>query len=400
MKKLYIITTKFPFGIGESFLETEIKYLSNHFQNIVILPTHLDNKNKRKVPNNVTVDTSLANFNSEFSFSKFEFFTSKYFFHSFSINIFNYNYLKILYSYVKTIYLFNEFFNKNFKPHELKNNLFYTYWFSSETVGLTFLKKYNFNLITRAHRFDLYENVNNISKFPFRQYVLNNIDQVHLISKHGITHLKQNYKPKKNTLFYSPLGTENFNSFNKITSKTKSINIVSCSFFKKVKRIDLIVKALSYINDLQINWYHIGGGELENYILQLAKEKIKSNNITVHFLGNMKNSEVYNFYKNNQIDAFINVSSSEGVPVSIMEAQSFGIPVIATKVGGVSEIVNNENGFLLPENPRIDEIVGAIKKVFSDEWYEKRNKAYQFWLDNYNAETNYNKFSKIIMKIK
>ena len=44
----------------------------------------------------------------------------------------------------------------------------------------------------------------------------------------------------------------------------------------------------------------------------------------------------------------MNVSESEGIPVSIMEASSFGIPVIATNVGGVGEIVENGyNGLLL-----------------------------------------------------
>lgn len=41
------------------------------------------------------------------------------------------------------------------------------------------------------------------------------------------------------------------------------------------------------------------------------------------------------------------MSDSEGIPVSIMEAMSFGIPVIARNVGGMSEIVNEENGLLL-----------------------------------------------------
>ena len=42
-------------------------------------------------------------------------------------------------------------------------------------------------------------------------------------------------------------------------------------------------------------------------------------------------------------DLFVQVSSSEGVPVSIMEALSFGIPVLATNVGGVGEIVYNRD---------------------------------------------------------
>ena len=47
------------------------------------------------------------------------------------------------------------------------------------------------------------------------------------------------------------------------------------------------------------------------------------------------------------MDYFINLSDSEGIPVSIMEAMSVGIPIIARDVGGNREIVTNNNGCLL-----------------------------------------------------
>ena len=55
-------------------------------------------------------------------------------------------------------------------------------------------------------------------------------------------------------------------------------------------------------------------------------------------------------------------SLSEGIPVSIMEAISFGIPIIATNVGGNAEIVNDETGVLIPVN--IDQ--AAFNETVSD----------------------------------
>ena len=49
------------------------------------------------------------------------------------------------------------------------------------------------------------------------------------------------------------------------------------------------------------------------------------------------------------IDLFINTSSSEGVPVSIMEALSVGIPIIATDVGGTKEIVTKTTARIASE---------------------------------------------------
>lgn len=62
----------------------------------------------------------------------------------------------------------------------------------------------------------------------------------------------------------------------------------------------------------------------------------------------------------NDFDLFVNMSLSEGIPVSIMEAISFGIPIIATNVGGNAEIVNDETGVLIPVN--IDQ--AALMKQF------------------------------------
>lgn len=55
-------------------------------------------------------------------------------------------------------------------------------------------------------------------------------------------------------------------------------------------------------------------------------------------------------YSEHPVDVFINLSTNEGVPVSIMEAISFDIPIVATDVGGTSEIVTDETGILVSSN--------------------------------------------------
>lgn len=64
----------------------------------------------------------------------------------------------------------------------------------------------------------------------------------------------------------------------------------------------------------------------------------------------LSHDQVMNYYKEHHFDVFINMSTNEGVPVSIMEAASFGIPIIATNVGGTSEIVQPSVGMLLSSN--------------------------------------------------
>jgi glycosyltransferase involved in cell wall biosynthesis len=85
-----------------------------------------------------------------------------------------------------------------------------------------------------------------------------------------------------------------------------------------------------------------------------------------------------------------------------MEAQSAGIPVLATNVGGTSEIVNNENGFLVDKDFDMDKVVSIIQNYLTssnDERQLKRYISHENWRQNYNAETNYKEFANLINNI-
>jgi glycosyltransferase involved in cell wall biosynthesis len=76
----------------------------------------------------------------------------------------------------------------------------------------------------------------------------------------------------------------------------------------------------------------------------------------VEFIGFLENIEI--FFK--KIDVFLLPSRREGLPRVILEAFSFGIPVIASNVGGVSEVVvENYNGFLF-QSENVDEFLKKI----------------------------------------
>ena len=84
---------------------------------------------------------------------------------------------------------------------------------------------------------------------------------------------------------------------------------------------------------------------------------------TAKFAGALPNDALLGEYAAKHFDVFVNVSSSEGLPLSIMEACGFGIPVIATDVGGTHEIVSDGvNGFLLPSDCGPEDVAAAIKR--------------------------------------
>ena len=113
--------------------------------------------------------------------------------------------------------------------------------------------------------------------------------------------------------------------------------------------------------DVQVLWTHIGDGPVLPALMAMAGHAL-SRNFQIRFTGGLANARVMEFYREHPVDVFVNVSASEGLPVSIMEAQSFGIPVVATAVGGIPEIVTDQNGRLLAANPSPSEIADGLQE--------------------------------------
>ena len=115
----------------------------------------------------------------------------------------------------------------------------------------------------------------------------------------------------------------------------------------------------------------------------------------------MKNSDVIELYRKEYFDCFINVSTTEGVPVSVMEAMSFGIPILATDVGGTSEIVKDgSNGILLKPDcspKQISEKIESLIDLSKDNEIRKYRKASRIlWNQMCNADVNYKSFVSML----
>lgn len=259
-------------------------------------------------------------------------------------------------------------------------------------------------IVARAHGYDLYEERNAVEYLPFRQFISANMDEIHFISNDGRAYYNNEtcikyHISKTPKLFLNYLGTYNEQGIKKIVRDKKDIIIASCAFVSPVKRLDLIIDFLSVIEGISVRWIHIGAGKLLDDIKTLTKERIP--NIDVHFYGNVENEMVLSVYEKEDVDFFVNMSDSEGLPVSIMEAMSMGIPVIARNVGGNSEIVNSKNGCL------IDGVDVGEKELFRqfvmlrveriDQYQILSENAFKTWQDKYNADINYRKFCEEVV---
>lgn len=140
-----------------------------------------------------------------------------------------------------------------------------------------------------------------------------------------------------------------------------TINFVVVARLAKEKRHSLILSSLRALNNPDVHLHIFGSGPLEDLLKNLCLSMKISNQ--VHFWG--YHSDIYDYLP--AFDCMISLSEAEGLPINLIEAAYAGLPIIATRVDGVSDFMPNDSyGFLLPEDPTIEEVTHAIKTLISD----------------------------------
>lgn len=400
-KKLVLITAHFPYGSSETFLESELPILAKNFEQIEILTFPIKGQ-KRNIPANCTV-TDIKIVESRFKayfgvfsqlFWKEIFIIKRIYKKKISIGI-----LKTMLISLMRAEKISSFINLNLENKQ--ECIYYSYWCDDNALALSlFNKDKQYITLSRAHRWDIYFEENTYNYLPYRHFINEKLSKIYFISDDGYEYSMLKWKVNSK-IDISRLGVNKVAEKEDVCSINNQIVIVSCSNLIHVKRVNLIIKALSLITNKQIHWVHFGDGILEDELKDLAKNILPSN-ITYEYKGRCPNSAVLQYYKETKPSLFINLSSSEGIPVSIMEAMSFGIPCIATDVGGNSEIVNQKNGVLIPKDETINNIKDAILKIVDssiDTQLSYRKEAYATWENNYNSETNYRNFIKSIKNL-
>lgn len=406
---LFIICSEYPYGLGEPFLENEISYYKN-YDKVVIMPCFCKKiDNKREIPfNNYEIIKSNSKFSQGNKFSRFIYslkviITRDFFSELITMSLNNKMSVKGIFhmiSFLSKGKYFTALARKWIKQNTDESDQIdiYSYWLYFQAYIAVNLKDDNEkrNCVARAHRFDLYEYQNANDYIPFRKYILSRIDKIYLISQNGYDYLSKRYSEYKYKMNISFLGSYD-HGHNINIKKTRTLRIVSCSWVVPVKRINRIIECLSKITEINVSWVHLGDGKLLPEIKKMSLDLLKSN-INYEFKGKMTNSEVLKYYLNNDIDVFLNVSENEGIPVSIMEAISIGMPVIATDVGGVNEIITDGvNGFLLEKDFSDEQLKKLLLRIYGmneGSYINLRKNARGFWEENYNAEKNYDDLSK------
>lgn len=398
-KKVLFLTGAYPFYPGEQFIEDEITYWADQtIADVCIAPASAQGM-PRSLPQNISLDLGLT---SSSKLYKLIFIVaalwSPIFWREIPYILKNHGLcFKCLFNALKSTSFVLYLKNKLKKVIKKTNNIdiAYCYWNDVQAYAAIILKNENLikKVVSRAHGFDVYENRRSNNYMPLKRQFINDFDYILAIADQGKKYLEETYNASHNNILVSRLGVPIGNVYAKHTDNNK-LNLLSISFCVPIKRIDKIIDALllfkSKAPDIDINWTHIGGGPLLEVLSALAQDKLAKNGIQYKFTGTMANADVKKYFELNEVDLFINASESEGVPVSIMEAMSYGVPTIAPDVGGVSEIVSNEDGWLMSDAPVALEISNAIFQLKSKaKDIEFRKKVKQKIITHYDAKKNY-----------
>lgn len=404
---LVLLTAGFPFGSGETFIENELPYLGLDFDKISIISPDLKGDLKiRDLPDNVMVFKYqirgnfyyriISLFNADFWAGLRLDLERK----DCKVNVIN-KFRVCWYSFSKGLLIKKAIIKLlNLNREAFTSMIFYSYWFDESALALSLINKQQpmVTCIARAHGWDVFEERHDPPFLPFRPWLLKNLDKVFLVSEKGKNYLAEKFDQNLKKLEVSYLGTKELNRGNKF--KKETFYIVSCGSLIPLKRIDLVIDSLAML-DSPVLWHHIGNGPLRENLELKAKTILKGGVVEFQFLGQLQNKDVKIYFESIEVDLFISLSESEGLPVSMMEAQSAGTPILATNVGGVNEIVvDGYNGWLLPENPSKKEVKEKILEITNLDASKKldiRNNALNHWTENFNAYRNYPNF---IQKLK
>lgn len=279
--------------------------------------------------------------------------------------------------------------------------IYYTYWNTYYCLHMGLHRKQypQLKFVSRLHGYDLYDYVVPFGRQPFKERIGSIYDKLVFISKHGFDYYGQKYPSLmcKKKCVLCRLGMDNEKT--NIYINNVPFLLVSCSKVYPLKRVALIVKGLEKISDIEMKWVHFGDGEEKEKIEHLAEQLLKSKrNIEYIFMGRKTNEEVIGYYEKNYPSCIINVSESEGSPVSLQEALAFGTPVIVTDVGGNSELLE-DNGCLLPANPSPEQVASAIQYIAQadkEQYQAMRRHSYELWNKEYNRKKNTANFIKVL----
>ena len=176
------------------------------------------------------------------------------------------------------------------------------------------------------------------------------------------------------------------------------INITIVSRLVSHKNIEKIIRAISDLNDPLIYLNIIGDGPELNQLQKISLESNNKDNIIFH--GKLNRDDINHIFLKS--DIYIQASNYEGLPHSLLEAMSYGIPVLCTPVGECKEILGNEDrGYILDLPVSKNNIKSKIIEIIGEKNIanKKGERGKDFINEKYNLTNSFNLYKNLFTRL-
>lgn len=394
MKSVILITRNYPYGIRTDFLSHEIRFLAERFDRVTLAPMTAKG-DMASLPANVLTDASLARLLTPLGLIRQLFGRL-----SWSLLTSEIAALRKQPSFIGLIRTLVAIARANAIFHWAHNvetpSLVYVYWLGPAVVG--FRRRWpDATIIARGHGADIYVERHHPPRIPLQNEIVESVDKIYACSEHGQKYLMKLFSTHWSKFEVSRLGIENPYELPK-ESSSETLRIVTISNLISVKRPDLLARTIVSVcqTHSSVIWRHYGVGPLLKQVLAII-HGANLTNLEFEFKGQVANDVLIYDLTHEPWGVFVNVSESEGAPVSLMEAQSAGIPSVLTDVGGSSEIVDKNHNMVISPESSPAQIAAAILDAWNTPW-EWRELRRERWRLNYSVD-NYRTFADSIYSL-
>lgn len=404
-RTLVLFTASFPFQsvTEEVFVTPEIEALAKEFDKIITVPLERPGKEKKLSLGNVETDTFIA----DHLFTTFKLSKTPYLLHPAVLT--HYKHLAKESRSVKE-FLSGVFFCMNavcfgklikrwidkrgLKPEE---TLFYTFWFDHITSALALIAaKHGLRIATRAHGHDVYDSQILFRSHKFRAFTLSRIDKVFAASGNAAQYMRTHYPEYAEKIQCRILGSVKPDEAVLTKAHTPDDGewtLLSCARVSIEKRIDRnfhFAKALAATYPFkQIKWIHVGDGPKMKDLKEEIKRTELPVNLVIDLRGEQPNSEVARIYESEPIDWTLLFSDSEGgCPIALCESLSYGVPAVATDVGGIPEIITPDVGITVAPDTAPEGVVGEMQPYLNEPRYylDLKSASLKRWQELFSAK--------------
>lgn len=282
-----------------------------------------------------------------------------------------------------------------------ENRILHLHWIYPSGLTIPNLAKEGFRTVLHIHGSDWYKTIGKPGFAPLIEKSLQSADAICVSGPRLKADILKQFPGLQLQVLGNFIDTEQFSfpDFATIKKARKRLrfnpdkfHFLTIANIRHEKGVDLLLDAINKLNRSDL-CFHIIGQPPEGRFAGLIKSKLKELKPGRAIIHNpVPRDELVDWY--HAADAYLLPSRSEGFNVSLLEALSTGLPVIATNVGGAEQVLDKNKGILIePESP--DKIREAILIMVENEDKGRSKDARHFIESNYGME----QYRKVLMDI-